>query len=110
MADLSTDFETGDSNCSDPRAYAARHKLNVPDIPSFTNAVTGEHADKYIAAMKKEIKQLIKQKTWSPLYQKNVPPTDDDHKRPILKGIWAFKLKRYPDGSPMKFKVRYCVR
>ena len=68
MADLSTDFETGDSNCSDPRAYAAKHKLNDPDMPSFTNAVTGEHADKYIAAMKKEIKQLIKQKTWSPLY------------------------------------------
>ena len=24
--------------------------------------------------------------------------------------MWAFKLKRYPDGSPMKFKARYCVR
>ena len=110
MADLSTDFNTGDTNCSDPRAFAAKHKLNDPDMPSYTNAVTGEHAIEYIAAMKNEIKQLIKQKTWSPLYRKNVPPSKNGQRRPILKGTWVFKLKRYPDGSPMKFKARYCVR
>jgi hypothetical protein len=27
-----------------------------------------------------------------------------------LKGTWAFKLKRFPDGTPHKFKARYCVR
>lgn len=27
-----------------------------------------------------------------------------------MRGTWAFKLKRLPDGSPSKFKARYCVR
>ena len=28
----------------------------------------------------------------------------------ILEGIWAFKLKRFPDGMIKKFKTRHCVR
>jgi len=28
----------------------------------------------------------------------------------VLPLTWAFKLKRYPDGSPCKFKARLCVR
>ena len=36
--------------------------------------------------------------------------TSKGQSRPILKGTWAFKLKRLPDGSPSKFKARYCVR
>jgi hypothetical protein len=110
MADASTDFVTGDIHCTDPRASAAKHKINDPDMPSYNEAVTGPHAEEYIKAMKKEIKQLVKQKTWTALYRKDVPRTSSGDYRPILKGTWAFKLKRYPDGSPMKFKARYCVR
>ena len=110
MADVSTDFDTKEYNCNDPRAYAAKHKLNDPDMPSYSDAVTGKFATEYIEAMKKEIQQLIKQKTWTPLYRREVPSADDGSRRPVLRGTWAFKLKRYPDGSPMKFKARYCVR
>ena len=28
----------------------------------------------------------------------------------VLKGTWALKLKRLPDGTPSKYKDRYCVR
>lgn len=28
----------------------------------------------------------------------------------MLDGTWAFKLKRLPDGTPLKFKVRFCCR
>ena len=28
----------------------------------------------------------------------------------ILPGTWAFKLKRFPGGSFLKYKARYCVR
>ena len=28
----------------------------------------------------------------------------------FLEALGAFKLKRYPDGLPMKFKIRYCVQ
>ena len=27
-----------------------------------------------------------------------------------MKDTWVFKLKRFPDGTPHKFKARYCVR
>ena len=62
-ADMTTDFSTGDVHCIDPRAYAAKHKVHDPDTPSYTEALTGTHSEEYIAAMKKEISQLIKQKT-----------------------------------------------
>ena len=29
-------------------------------------------------------------------------------KYPVLYGTWYFKLKQLPDGSPLKFKARYC--
>ena len=109
-ADMTTDFSTGDVHCIDPRAYAAKHKVHDPDMPSYTEALTGTHSEEYIAAMKKEISQLIKQKTWNPMFRKDVPPTQAGKRRPILKGTWAFKLKRLPDGTPSKFKARYCVR
>ena len=110
LSDIHTDLQTGEINCCDPRAFAAKHKVNDPDMPSYTAAVTGEHAEEYIAAMKNEVRQLIKQKTWTAMYRRKVPPADNGERRPILKGTWVFKLKRYPDGTPMKFKARYCVR
>ena len=110
LADLSTDFDTEEYHCTDPRAYAAKHKINDPDMPTYTNALSGPHSEEYMAAMKKEVKQLIKQKTWTAIHRKDVPTTDTGQSRPILRGTWAFKLKRLPDGSPSKFKARYCVR
>jgi hypothetical protein len=28
----------------------------------------------------------------------------------VIKSTWVFKLKRLPDGTPSKFKARFCVR
>ena len=28
----------------------------------------------------------------------------------VLPGTWAFKCKRFPDGTPKKHKARFCVR
>ena len=28
----------------------------------------------------------------------------------VLKGTWAFKIKRYSDGLIRKFKARFCIR
>ena len=110
MADVSMDLESGCHNDNDPRVYAAKHKVNDPDMPSLTEALSGQFSNEYLEAMKNEIRQLVKQKTWTAMYRKDVPLTNEGHKRPILKGTWAFKLKRFPDGTPMKFKARYCVR
>ena len=72
--------------------------------------MTGQHASEYEQAMVKEIRQLIQQRTWSSIPRVNVPKAQNGTNRPILKGTWAFKLKRLPDGTPHKFKARYCVR
>ena len=60
--------------------------------------------------MKLEIMQLLKQKTWERMNRSDVPKDQDGNPRRILKGTWALKLKRLPDGTPSKYKARYCVR
>jgi len=110
-AALETDFDSGLSNISDPRAYAASHRLKDPDNPSWYEAMNGDAADAYMAAMVKEIKQLEKQKTWIRVDRDSIPVDPSTGKpRRVLRGTWAFKLKRLPDGSPLKYKARYCVR
>ena len=110
LAELQTDFETGLIHCTDPRAYAAKMKLHDPDNPSFHEAMRGDDVANYVEAMRVEVRQLMKQKTWEYIPRKDVPLDNDGKPRPVLKGTWAFKLKRLPDGSPHKFKARYCCR
>ena len=68
-------------------------------------AMSGEMAHEWQKAMIAEIKGILKQKTWVPINRTSMPKG-----KVILPGIWAFKLKRLLDGSPLKFKARYCVR
>ena len=110
QAELDTDLDTGEMHCVDPRAYAAKFKRPDADNPSYNMAMTGTHSNEYQQAMIKEVKQLIKQNTWSSLLRDKVPQDSSGKRRTILPGTWAFKLKRLPDGSPSKFKARYCVR
>ena len=107
-ADIETDFDTGVSNCSDPLCYAAKTKSN-PDMPSLMEAMRSANAHEWCVAMKKEIAELIRQNTWEYLNRSDVP-SFNGKKRTVLGGTWAFKLKRLPDGTPLKFKARYCVR
>ena len=115
LAELHTDHNNGISNIIDPRAYAAKAKFNDPDQPSYHQAMNGEHASEYVEAMKKEIKQLCRQNTWTVIPRVDIPlakhsTTGKLEKHSVLKGTWAFKLKRLPDGKPLKFKSRFCCR
>ena len=109
QAECETDFDTSELNISDPRAYAARSRLNDPDSPSYYEALTGEDAHHYERAMEKEITELLKQNTWKSVPRAAVPKGKDGKKRRVLKGTWVFKLKRLPDGTPSKYKARYCT-
>jgi hypothetical protein len=104
-ADLFTDFDTGDINYFDTHAYVAKLKKNDPDNPSYMEAMSRDDSEFYIAAMQQEFLALLKQRTWTRIDQSAVPAG-----RKILKGTWAFKLKRLPDGTPLKYKARYCCR
>ena len=44
LAEVSTDFDTGIIDCSDPRAYAAKFKTYTLDNPSFNMAMSGKNS------------------------------------------------------------------
>ena len=64
--------------------------------------MNGEYAEEYIKAMQLEIATLVQQNTWQA-----VPRPPDMN---VLKGTWVFRLKRLPDGTPSRFKARFCAR
>ena len=71
-------------------------------MPTFQQAINGPDATEYINAMKLEIQTLVGQRTWRSVSR----PKD----KPVLKGTWAFKLKRLPDGTAHRHKARFCAR
>ena len=102
LAGLYTCLDTGDSFITDPRVYASKIRKTDADNPSFQQAIHGDHAEQYIEAMKKEVATLVHQNTWV-----SVPRQPGMN---VLKGTWVFKLKRLPDGTPYRYKSRYCAR
>ena len=82
--------------------YAAKNRKDDPDMPTFHQAVNGPNAEDYIEAMKLEVNTLVQQRTWAV-----IPRTPEMN---VLKSTWVFKLKRLPDGTPLKFKARFCAR
>jgi len=86
------------------RAMKAAKKYDE-DNPSFHQAMHGKHAAPYKAAMDAEVKALECAKTWTQMLRSEVPEGAT-----VLPLTCAFKLKRYPDGTPRKFKARLCVR
>ena len=102
LAEVSTCCNSGVENVVDPRVYASKTQLGAdPDSPTFHQAMNGDHAEEYIKAMQLEIATLVQQKTWEV-----VPRTPEMN---VLKGTWVFKLKRLPDGTPSRFKARFCA-
>ena len=45
LAEISTCCDTGIENIIDPRVYAAKTPGSDPDMPTFHQAVNGEHAE-----------------------------------------------------------------
>ena len=102
MAELHTCPDTGVMDVVDPRIYAAKiHKSNA-DMPTFQQAMNGPDATEYLDAMKLEIQTLKNQNTWVTV--------DRPKDKAVLKGTWAFKLKRLPDGTAYRHKARFCAR
>ena len=58
LAGLYTCYDTGLENISDPRMYAAKHKKDDPDSPTFQQAMNGPDSSEYIKAMQLEIATL----------------------------------------------------
>ena len=102
-------LQIGDINYTHFRAYTKESILFDPDTPIYHEALTEVHAHKYEESMKIEIHQLNKKLIWSPILQLKVLTTSD-RKYIYSQKIYAYKLKRLPDGSSSKFGTRYCVK
>ena len=84
-----------------PLALAA--KFYSKDIPNFQEALNGPYGEGFYKAMEDEMETLEnKMDCW------DIVPRPKD--KNILPGTWAFRRKRFPDGTVKKLKGRFCDR
>ena len=77
-------------------------KANQEDVPSWHEATMGPYKDGFWEAMETELNTLERIEAWSVV--------DRTKEMNVLDSVWAFKIKRYPDGSLRKLKARFCVK
>jgi hypothetical protein len=77
----------------------------IPVPTSFKAATESKQSTRWWDAMKKEITDLLANKTWEPVARCDVPA---GHK--IVKSRWVYALKYLRDGSIERFKARFVVR
>lgn len=85
-----------------PLFLKAKSEASKEDNPSWKQAMSGPFKEEYWKAALKEIETLESMDVWEV-----VDRTDDMN---VINSIWAFKLKRFPDGMVKKFKARFCAR
>ena len=99
------DYEAGKLlSVNDHVAFKA-YKESTPDEPTLMEALSSPKAEDWGEAMEEEVDNLEKRKTWTVIPKSSVPK-----KAQVIPSTWAFKCKRFPDGSFRKFKARFCVR
>ena len=76
--------------------------INADDNPTWNEATNGPMSEGFWKAMDIEIESLLKKDAWTV-----VDRTDDMN---VIESTWAFKVKRYPDGTIRKLKARFCAR
>ena len=77
-------------------------KANSEDTPSWHEAMNGPLREGYWKAAETEYEALQHKDAW------DVVEREDWMN--VLPGTWAFRCKRYPDGSVRKLKARFCAR
>ena len=87
-----------------PFAFAAR--ANAADTPTLKEALESPDRERFIEVMHKEIEQLESLQVWDVVPREKATQEN----KTIIASTWAFKRKRYPDGSVKKLKARLCVR
>jgi hypothetical protein len=88
-----------------PLMFAA--KANDQDSPSLRDILAlpeGREKEDWIDAMYLELDQLQDKGTFE------IVNRSEAQNRQIVPSTWVFKRKRFPDGSIMKLKARFCVR
>ena len=102
MWSLTADYDHENSTCEWLHPMILAAKANSEDNPTWEEAMNGPLRQGYLEAAKKEIDILEHMDVW------DVVPRRAHIN--VLPGTWAFKCKRYPDGSVRKLKGRFCCR
>jgi hypothetical protein len=100
LLQLATDPFTNEID-GDLHPCSLSSKASQEGNPTYEEAMNGPHRDGFHNAMIKELKTLTDMESWEVV--KRVPWSN------VLPSIWAFKLKRFPDGSLSKYKSRFCA-
>ena len=82
--------------------------------PGTVEALTGQHRDDFLEAMKKEITELEGHETWTIMRRADIPEEEQQDgtmvKPKVPQGTWAFRIKRWPSRSLRKIKASFCTR
>ena len=87
-----------------PLAFSAR--ANAADHPTLKEAMEGPDREGFLEAMYLEMDQLEGMEAWVVVPRSKALKEN----RNIFATTWAFRRKRFPDGSVKKLKARLCAR
>lgn len=87
-----------------PLAFSAR--ANAEDTPRWHEAMRSPDREGFIEAMYAEWDQLVRMNAFRIVPRQRAL----DMGKRVVDSTWAFRRKRYPDGSVKKLKARLCVR
>ena len=76
-------------------------KMSSEDTPNWNEATGGENSMGYWEAMQLEYDVLIDKQGWLEV--------DRTPAMKVLLSTWAFRCKRFPDGTVKKLTARFCV-
>ena len=87
-----------------PYSFVAKLQTHTLDMPTYNEVLNSDPQERVLwdKAMDKELKTLADLGSFKMVQR----PKGEN----ILQSTWAFKRKRYPDGSLQKYKARFCVR
>ena len=90
------------ANWIHPLFLKAKSEASSEDNPNWRQAMNGPFREEYWEAACKEVETLEFMDDWEV-----VDRTPDMN---VIDSIWAFRLKRFPDGMIKKFKAQFCAR
>lgn len=100
IVEQNTDLDNNTVEWMHPMVLATQ--ANSADNPTWEAAMNGPDADDYMKACQKEINTLVNDKeAWDVVTREKWMN--------VLPSTWAFKCKRFPDGSIRKHKARFCA-
>ena len=76
-------------------------KANAEDNPTWSEATNGPMPDGFWKAMDIKLDTLTRKYAWTVV--------DRTNNMTVLESTWAFKVKRYFNGTIHKLKARFCV-